>query len=142
MIHNYNIYYFIDNFNKEEIFNLNKKINIIYRNYHQNKIEKTIKEINNFCKITKRKLFISNNLKIALKYNLDGLYLPSFNQMLRYKNINIKKNFKITNKDDLQMFGQIILGEKIKLVGIGFDIHEFKKGDQITLGGSKFKSKY
>ena len=53
MIHNYNIYYFIDNFNKEEIFNLNKKINIIYRNYHQNKIEKTIKEINNFCKIIK-----------------------------------------------------------------------------------------
>ena len=95
MIHNYNIYYFIDNFNKEEIFNLNKKINIIYRNYHQNKIEKTIKEINNFCKTTNRKLFISNNLKIALKYNLDGLYLPSFNQMLRYKNISIKKNFKI-----------------------------------------------
>ena len=53
-----------------------------------------------------------------------------------------KKNFKITNKDDLQMFGQIILGQKIKLVGIGFDIHEFKKGDQITLGGLKFKSKY
>ena len=53
-----------------------------------------------------------------------------------------KENFKITNTDDLEMFGQIILGKKINLVGIGFDIHEFTKGDQIKLGGLKFKSKY
>ena len=37
---------------------------------------------------------------------------------------------------------RIILGKKINLVGIGFDIHEFTKGDQIKLGGLKFKSKY
>ena len=53
-----------------------------------------------------------------------------------------KENFKITSTDDLEMFGQIILGKKINLVGIGFDIHEFTKGDQIKLGGLKFKSKY
>ena len=53
-----------------------------------------------------------------------------------------KENFKITTTDDLEMFGQIILGKKINLVGIGFDIHEFTKGDQIKLGGLKFKSKY
>ena len=53
-----------------------------------------------------------------------------------------KANFKITNTDDIQMFGQIISGKKNNLVGIGFDIHEFTKGNQITLGGLKFKSKY
>jgi|TARA_B100000902_G_C27304595_1_gene914721 thiamine-phosphate pyrophosphorylase len=95
MTHNYNIYYFIDNFNKDEIFNLNKNINIIYRNYHQTEVEKTIKEISYFCKTNRRKLFISNNLDLALKYNLDGLYLPSFNRSLKYRNINGKKNFKL-----------------------------------------------
>ena len=74
---------------------MNKNIDIIYRNYHQNNNEKTIKKIKLFCKANKRKLFISNNLNIALKYNLDGLYLPSFNKILKYKNINLKKNFKI-----------------------------------------------
>ena len=75
--------------------NLNQNINIIYRNYHQIDIEKTIKEMNFFCKKNNRKLFISNYLKIALKYDLDGFYLPSFNTELKYKNINKKKKFKI-----------------------------------------------
>ena len=95
MIHNYNIYYFINDLNKDEILNLNKNINIIYRNYHQSNIEKTIKEIKVICKASRRRRFISNNLNLALKYNLDGLYLPSFNKNLNFKNMSSKKNFKI-----------------------------------------------
>ena len=53
-----------------------------------------------------------------------------------------KKNFKITTSDDLDLFGNIISGEKIRLVGTGFDIHEFTKGKRITLGGVSFKSNY
>ena len=53
-----------------------------------------------------------------------------------------KKNFKITTSDDLDLFGSIISGEKIRLVGTGFDIHEFTKGKRITLGGVSFKSNY
>ena len=29
------------------------------------------------------------------KYDLDGLYIPSFNKLKNFKNINFKKNFKI-----------------------------------------------
>ena len=53
-----------------------------------------------------------------------------------------KENFKITSSGDLGMFGQIISGRKINLVGNGFDIHKFTKGNTITLGGIEFKSKY
>ena len=94
MIHN-NIYYFIDKFDRNEILSLDKKINIIYRNYKEINIDPTIKKIKEICGQNNRKLYISNNLKIALKFNLDGLYLPAFNKGLKYKNINSKKSFKI-----------------------------------------------
>ena len=37
---------------------------------------------------------MSNNLKLALKFNFDGVYIPSFNKTLKYKNI-IKKKFEV-----------------------------------------------
>jgi thiamine-phosphate pyrophosphorylase len=90
-----NIYYFIDKFDINEISNLNEKISIIYRNYKEKNVDKTIKDLSNYCKFNKRKLFLSNNLKIALKYNLSGLYIPSFNKILNFKNMKLRKNFKI-----------------------------------------------
>jgi len=95
MNHFYNIYYFIDKFDSNEILNLNKRVNLIYRNYQNINPDIEIKKIKYFCKLHKRKIFISNNLKMALKYDLDGLYIPSFNKNLNYKNISFKKNFKI-----------------------------------------------
>ena len=88
------IYYYIDKFNKDEIYKLNKSINIIYRNYSTkiNTIE--ILELVNFCKKQRRKVYISNNLKLALKFNFDGVYIPAFNRALSYKNIP-KKKFEI-----------------------------------------------
>jgi len=38
---------------------------------------------------------LSNNTKLAIKLNLDGVYLPSFNKKMIYKNVSIKKNFRI-----------------------------------------------
>ena len=90
-----NIYYFIDKFEISEISNLDKKISIIYRNYNEKNLDETIKDLSNYCKFNKRKLYLSNNLKIALKYSLSGLYIPSFNKILTYKNANLRKNFKI-----------------------------------------------
>ena len=49
----------------------------------------------NFCKKRGFKLFISNNLRLSIKLNLDGLYLPSFNKKLRYNNILLRNKFKI-----------------------------------------------
>ena len=46
------------------------------------------------CKNKRRKVYISNNLKDAIKYNFDGLYIPSFHKQLRFRNI-AKKNLEI-----------------------------------------------
>ena len=95
-MHNFlKIYYFIDEFNKKEIQKLNRNIILIYRNYRENYNLKLIKKIRNFCFKQKRELYLSNNIKLALKLNLNGVYLPSFNKLCNYKNLHAKKKFKI-----------------------------------------------
>jgi len=94
-MHNLKIYYFIDEFNREEIKKLNRKIVLIYRNYNRNYNLKLIKKIKNFCLKQNRKFYISNNLKLALNLSLDGLYIPSFNKLCNYKNLSSKKKFEI-----------------------------------------------
>ena len=89
------IYYFIDEFNRQEIQKLNRNIALIYRNYKGNNNLKLIKKIKNFCLKQNREFYISNNLKMALNLNLDGVYIPSFKKLCNYKNLNAKKNFKI-----------------------------------------------
>ena len=88
------IYYYIDKFNRDEIYKLNKTINIIYRNYSNRFNKKEILQLVTFCKKQRRKVYISNNLKLALRFNFDGVYIPAFNKTLNYKNIP-KKNFEI-----------------------------------------------
>ena len=88
------IYYYIDKFNRDEIYKLNKTINIIYRNYSSRFNKKEILQLVTFCKKQRRKVYISDNLKLALRFNFDGVYIPAFNKTLNYKNIS-KKNFEI-----------------------------------------------
>ena len=80
------IYYYIDKFDKDEIHKLNRSINIIYRNYSSRLNTKEILQLVTFCRKQKRKVYISNNLKLALKFNFDGVYIPSFNKNLRHLN--------------------------------------------------------
>ena len=61
MIHK-NIYYFIDKFDRDEILSLDKKINIIYRNYKEINIDQVIRKIKEVCNQFNKKLYISNNL--------------------------------------------------------------------------------
>ena len=92
---NLKIYYFIQNFNLKELSNINKSINVIFRNYNsKNYIEDLIKT-RNFCKKKRFNLYLSNNLNLSLKLKLEGVYLPSFNKKLVYSNLNIRKKFKI-----------------------------------------------
>ena len=88
------IYYYIDKFDKDEIHKLDKSINIIYRNYSNKFNNKEITELVSLCRKQGRRVYISNNLNSALKYNFNGIYIPSFNKILKYKNIK-KKNFEI-----------------------------------------------
>ena len=91
---NYNVYYFIDEFNKKEIEKLSSKISLIYRNYENKNSSTEFKKLVLFCKNKRRKVYISNNLKAAIKYNFDGLYIPSFNKCLSFRNI-VKDKFEI-----------------------------------------------
>ena len=88
------IYYYIDKFNKDEIDKLDRAISVIYRNYSNKVDENDIKHLVNFCKSQRRKVYISNNLNLALKFNFNGIYIPSFNKVSKYKNI-YKRNFEI-----------------------------------------------
>ena len=95
MNHLSNVYYFIEDFNSNELLNLDKNINIIFRNYKLKDKEPIVIKLKEFCRKNGRKLFISNDYKLALKLNLDGLYIPSFNKNLNFKNLNIKKAFNL-----------------------------------------------
>ena len=95
-MHNYfEIYYFIDKFNLKELSNIKRKINIIYRDYSKEINLNEILETKNFCKKKGFKLYLANNLKLATRLGLDGVYLPAFNQLKKYHNLTIYKNFKI-----------------------------------------------
>ena len=89
----FNKYYFIDKFNKKNIDKLNDNTSIIYRNYSKNVDEKLILELRNYCKKKKLNFFISNNIKLAIKLNLDGAYIPSFNKDFRHLIFSKKKKF-------------------------------------------------
>ena len=91
---NIRYYYFIDEFNKNEIEKLSSRISLIYRNYENKCDFSELKKLVLYCKNKRRKVYISNNLKTAIKYNFDGLYIPSFNKKLGFRNI-VKNNFEI-----------------------------------------------
>ena len=88
-------YYFIDKFDIENIKNLSKDTCIIYRNYKKPINIKDVKQIRDFCKKNSIKVFLSNSFKTALRLNLDGAYIPSFNKDLRHLNYTLKKKFII-----------------------------------------------
>ena len=87
-------YYFINKLDINNIKKQDKKTIIIYRNYSPNKIDKTlILKIKRFCRKNSIKFFLSNNIKLALKLNLDGAYIPSFNKSLHHLSFSLKKKF-------------------------------------------------
>ena len=78
------IFYFIDKYNIDELTNLEKNIDLIFRNYNKKLEVDEIKSIQKFCKINKRNLYLSNNIKLALRLGLSGVYIPSFNNSLNF----------------------------------------------------------
>ena len=91
---NIKYYYFIDEFNKNEIEKLSTQISLIFRNYNKMNDPKELRKLVMYCRNNRRKVYISNNLKDAIKYNFDGLYIPSFQKQLKFQNI-IKRSLEI-----------------------------------------------
>ena len=97
-MHNQNLNYFcyIDSYNSNLINNLPKTTSIIYRNYNNNEIDlNSIIKIKKVCKKKGIKFYLSNNIKLAIKLNLDGAYIPSFNRNLNINNYSFKKKFEL-----------------------------------------------
>ena len=89
-------YYFINKFETKNIDKLDKKTIIIYRDYSSKLLnEELILKIKKYCKKKSIKFYLSNNIKLALKLNLDGAYIPSFNKSLKHLTFSLKKNFDI-----------------------------------------------
>jgi len=88
-------YYFINKFDQSHIDKQDKNTIIIFRNYDKKIDEKLIITIKNYCKKKQSNFLISNNIKLAIKLNLDGVYIPSFNKDKKHLSYSFKKNFII-----------------------------------------------
>ena len=129
-------YYFINKFDTNNINNQNKDTIIIYRNYDAKKINETqILKIKEYCKKRAIKLYLSNNIRLAIKLKLDGAYIPSFNKSVKHLSYSFKKDFEIIGSaHNLQ---EIKLKEKQKVKKI-FLTSLFKKNKNY-LGINRFQ---
>ena len=144
-------YYFINKFDTNNINKQDKQTIIIYRNYTSKKIDtKIILEIRKYCKKKKIKFYLSNNIKLAIKLNLDGVYIPAFNKNFNHLAYSTKKNFKIIGSahnlkeikiKEIQNVEKIFLSSAFKKNKNFLGINKFKilakctKKKVVALGG-------
>ena len=129
-------YYFINKFETNNIDKQDKHTVIIYRNYSTNRLdEKLILKIKNYCKKKSIKFYLSNDIKLANKLNLDGAYIPSFNKNTKHLAFSYKRNFNIVGS--AHNLKEIKIKEKQKVNRI-FLSSLFKKNKNF-LGLNKFK---
>jgi len=88
------IFIFVDQYNNQIFKNKNLNIGVIYRNYKDRDREKQLVRIAKACKKNRYQLFVSNDLKLALKVKANGIYIPSFNKTKIFSNLE-KKNIAI-----------------------------------------------
>jgi len=90
------IYYFINEINLSDLSKLGKNIHIIYRNYQKRITHDDLCVLKKISYNSKKEIFIANNIKLALKYKLDGIYIPSFNKKINYlSSFSTPKSFKV-----------------------------------------------
>ena len=129
-------YYFINKFDTNNIDQQDKQTIIIYRNYKLKKVNKLlILKLKKFCKEGGKKFYLSNDIKLAIKLDLDGVYLPSFNKNLNHLSFSLKKKFQIIGS--AHNLKEIKIKEDQKVEKI-FLSSLFKKNKNF-LGINKFK---
>ena len=144
-------YYFINNFDTNIIDKQDQQTIIIYRNYSSKKIDESVViKIKKLCKKKKLKFFLSNNIKLAIKLDLDGVYIPAFNKSFKHLSYSFKKQFKIIGsahnlreirRKESQNVEKIVLSSLFKRNKNYLGINKFKllsrltKKNIIVLGG-------
>ena len=98
-------------------------------------------KIRNFCKNDRRNFYLANDIKLALKLNLDGAYFPSFNKDLKHLNYTIPKKFIIIGSahnlkeiriKEKQNVSQIFISSIFKKNKNYLGFYKFKKLSKIT----------
>ena len=89
-------YYFINELDTNTIKKCDHNTAIIYRNYNS-KIIDILKILNlkNYLKKRKNKFLLSNNIQLALKLDLDGAYISSFNKDFKHLSYSLKTKFLV-----------------------------------------------
>ena len=149
-------YYFINKLETNNISKQDKQTVIIYRNY-SSKIpnEELILKIKKYCKKNGNKFYLSNNIKLAIKLNLDGAYIPSFNKTNKHLAYSFKKDFNLVGSahnlkeiriKERQNVSKIFLSSLFKKNNNYLGINKFKfltkltKRDTVALGGISNKN--
>ena len=149
-------YYFINKFDTNNIDKQDKHTIIIFRNYNSKKIDETLLvKIRNYCRKKSLKFYLSNNIKLAIKLNLDGAYIPSFNRNFNHLTYSLKKNFNIIGSahnlgeiktKEIQKVKKIFLSSLFKKNKNYLGINRFKlikrltKKNIVALGGISKKN--
>ena len=149
-------YYFISNFDTNNIDRQAKKTIIIYRNYKSKKIDEfQILKLKYYCKKKGLKFYLSNNIKAAIKLRLDGAYIPSFNKNFNHLSYTYDKYFKIIGSahnlkeikiKELQRVEKIFISSLFKKNKNYLGINKFKylsnltKKKIVVLGGVSSKN--
>ena len=144
-------YYFINKFDTNNIDKQDKQTIIIYRNYLTKTADKTlILKIKKYCKKKSIKFYLSNDIKLAIKLDLDGAYIPSFNKSLKHLAYSCKKKFGIIGSahnlkeirtKEIQNVEKIFLSSLFKKNKNFLGINKFKllceltKKEIVVLGG-------
>ena len=150
-------YYFINIFDTNNIDRQDKQTTIIYRNYSTKTVDQTlILKIKKYCKKKSIKFYLSNDIKLAIKLDLDGAYIPSFNKSLKHLAYSYKKNFNIVGSahnfreiktKENQNVKKIFLSSLFKRNKNFLGINKFKllsrltKKNIVVLGGISKKNK-
>ena len=149
-------YYFTNKFDTKKISKLDKQTIVIFRNYKTNNTDiLDICKLRNYCKKNKIKFYLSNNIKLALRLNLDGAYIPSFNKGFSHLSYSLKKKFKIIgsahnifeiNIKEIQKVEKIFISSIFKKNKNYLGLYKFKKLINLTkkktvaLGGISSKN--
>ena len=123
---------------------------LIFRNYKKRNHLKEIIKIKNYCKNKGIKFFLSNNIKLSIKLNLNGAYIPSYNKSFKHLSYLFKKEFELIGSahnlkeiriKELQQVKSIFLSSLFKKNKNYLGINKFSiktkltKKEIIALGG-------
>ena len=149
-------YYFINKLNTKNIDKLDKQTTVIFRNYTSDDPDpKVLLKIKKYCRKKGIKFYLSNNVKLAIKMNLDGAYIPSFNNNFNHLSYSLKKKFNLIGSahnlkemkiKEIQKVKKIVLSSLFKknknFLGLNRlrVLSNFTKNKIVVLGGVSKKN--